>query len=101
LKSNTHEKRGYRKVDPPAAASVTIFTTGEVLTEVLAFCSADEGLRARAAKAVRSILTALTVNVLPQSHETFLEELYLYESRPDKGYSLTDAFPCRRCGGRD
>jgi hypothetical protein len=49
---------------------------------------------------VRSILTALTVNVLPQSHETFPED-YLYESYPDKGYSLTDAFPCQTMRRRD
>jgi uncharacterized protein len=30
------------------ARSVTLFTTEEVLTEVLAFCSADENLRAKA-----------------------------------------------------
>jgi predicted nucleic acid-binding protein len=73
-----------------AAASAVLFTTEEVLTEVLAFCSADEGLRAKAVKTVRSILVARTVHVVPQSHESFLDGLSLYESRPDKGYSLTD-----------
>ncbi len=72
------------------AASVLIFTTEEVLTEVLAFCSSDEGLRIDAAKIVRSILSARTVRVVPQSHESFLIGLALYEARPDKGYSLTD-----------
>lgn len=72
------------------AASVQIVTTEEVLTEVLAFCSSDEGLRADAARIVRSILSARTVRVLPQSHESFLNGLALYEARPDKGYSLTD-----------
>jgi uncharacterized protein len=73
-----------------AAPPLTLFTTEEVLTEVLAFCSADDGLRATAVKTVRSILEAPAVHVLPQSHESFLEGLSLYESRPDKGYSLTD-----------
>lgn len=73
-----------------ASTSVTLFTTEEVLTEVLAFCSADEGLRAKAVTTVRSILVAATVHVVPQSHESFLDGLSLYESRPDKGYSLTD-----------
>jgi predicted nucleic acid-binding protein len=41
-------------------ASVHIVTTEEVLTEVLAFCSSDEGLRADAVKIVRSILSART-----------------------------------------
>jgi uncharacterized protein len=73
-----------------AAGSVLLFTTEEVLTEVLAFCSSDEGLRADGAKIVRSILAAATVRVVPQSHESFLDGLKLYEARPDKGYSLTD-----------
>ena len=72
------------------AASVLVYTTDEVLTEMLAFCSSDEGLRTDAAKIVRSILTASTVRVLPQSRQTFLDGLAFYEARPDKGYSLTD-----------
>lgn len=72
------------------AGAYTISTTEEVLTEVLAFCSADQGLRTEAARIVRSILAAHTVLVVPQSHESFLEGLALYEARPDKGYSLTD-----------
>lgn len=72
------------------ATSVLICTTEEVLTEVLAFCSSDEGLRSDAAKIVRSILSAHSVRVIPQSHESFLTGLALYEARPDKGYSLTD-----------
>lgn len=71
-------------------ASVLICTTEEVLTEVLAFCSSDEGLRADATKIVRRILSAPSVRVVPQSHESFLDGLALYEARPDKGYSLTD-----------
>ena len=35
-------------------------------------------------------LTSRTVRVVPQSHESFLDGLALYEARPDKGYSLTD-----------
>jgi predicted nucleic acid-binding protein len=72
------------------AASVFICTTEEVLTEVLAFCSSDEGLRQDATRIVRSILSAQMVRVIPQSHESFLAGLALYEARPDKEYSLTD-----------
>jgi predicted nucleic acid-binding protein len=72
------------------AGQVQLFTTEEVLTEVLAYCSTDEGLRADAARVVRSILAAPTVTVMPQSHDSFLSGLALYEARPDKGYSLTD-----------
>lgn len=72
------------------AVPVLLWTTEEVLTEVLAFCSAEEGLRGDAVKIVRGILTGRTVRVVPQSHESFLDGLTLYEARPDKGYSLTD-----------
>jgi uncharacterized protein len=73
-----------------ALGSAWIVTTDEVLTEVLAFCSSDEGLRTNAAKTVRRILAARSVRVIPQSREGFLAGLLLYEARPDKGYSLTD-----------
>ena len=65
-------------------------TTDEVLTEVLAFCSSNEGLRKDATRVVRRILSAGTVRVIAQSREGFLDGLVLYEARPDKGYSLTD-----------
>jgi uncharacterized protein len=65
-------------------------TTDEVLTEVLAFCSSDQGLRKDATKAVRRILSAGNVRVIPQSRSGFLDGLALYEARPDKGYSLAD-----------
>jgi len=67
-----------------------LVTTDEVLTEVLAFCSADQLLRKDAGKAVRRILSARTVRVIPQSRQSFLNDLDLNESRPDKGYSLAD-----------
>jgi uncharacterized protein len=67
-----------------------LVTTDEVLTEVLAFCSAEEALRKDAGKAVRRILSAAGVRVIPQSRQGFLDGLDLYEARPDKGYSLAD-----------
>lgn len=73
-----------------AAAAVALVTTEEVLTEVLAFCAADKDLRAKAAMTIRRIFTANSVSVVPQSHESFLRGLLLYEDRPDKAYSLTD-----------
>ena len=71
-------------------ASAFLITTDEVLTEVLAFCSSDRRLRREAAFAVRGILAAGNVRVIPQSREGFLEGLALYEARPDKAYSLAD-----------
>jgi uncharacterized protein len=66
-------------------------TTDDVLTEVLAaFCEAGPGLRQRAATLVRNLHKKPTVTVHPQSRQTFLLGLSLYETRPDKGYSLTD-----------
>lgn len=69
----------------------TLFTSEEVLTEVLAYFS-ERGryLRQLAASSVRGIYTRRMVQVVPQSHQSFLDGLTLYESRLDKGYSLTD-----------
>jgi predicted nucleic acid-binding protein len=68
-----------------------IFTTEEALTEVLAFFS-ERGrhLRRLTAATVRSIAADPMIHVVPQSHQSFLTGLALYEARPDKGYSLTD-----------
>lgn len=70
---------------------VRFLTTDEVLVEFLAdFGSAGRILRAKAARMVRSILKDPNIDVMPQTHETFLAGLALYEGRPDKSYSLTD-----------
>ena len=39
---------------------------------------------------VRDILVDLDIEYVPHSPETFLDALDFYESRSDKGYSLTD-----------
>ena len=68
-----------------------IVTTDEVLSEYLTFfCGAAEYMRRKAALNVREILRDPTVRVIPQSRESFLAGLELYNARPDKGYSLTD-----------
>jgi predicted nucleic acid-binding protein len=54
------------------------------------FFAADPWLGRRAAITVRRLLTARGVRVIPQSRESFMDGLSLYETRPDKGYSLTD-----------
>jgi uncharacterized protein len=68
-----------------------LYTTEEVLIEVLAFCS-ERGrpLRQLAAATVRSVYANAMMHVFPQSRESFFAGLALYEARPDKGYSLTD-----------
>ena len=68
-----------------------IVTTDEVLTEYLTFFSASpERLRRQVAMNVEAVLSDPTVQVIPQSHDSFLAGLELYRNRPDKGYSLTD-----------
>lgn len=69
----------------------TLFTSEEILTEVLAYFSErGEYLRRLAASSVHKIYANAKVHVVPQSHQSFLAGLTLYEARPDKGYSLTD-----------
>jgi predicted nucleic acid-binding protein len=68
----------------------TVVTSDEVLTEFLTFCAFDETLRAEAGSAVSALLTDPDIRVIPQSRSSFLEGLALYNTRPDKRYSLTD-----------
>ena len=68
-----------------------IITTEEVLTEILTYFSTrSRPSRREAAHGVRDILNDPAVRVVPQSHDSFMAGLDLYEARPDKGYSLTD-----------
>lgn len=68
-----------------------LVTTDEVLIEVLNYF-AERGDEARhtAALNVQEILINQNVEVIPSSHDGFIEGLTLYLSRLDKGYSLTD-----------
>ena len=68
----------------------TVYTTEEVLIEVLTFFAADNWLRNRAVQTVREIFADPAVRVIPQSHDSFLSGFDLYAVRPDKGYSMTD-----------
>jgi uncharacterized protein len=67
-----------------------VYTTEEVLVEVLAFFAADSWLRSRAVETVREILSDPAAHIVPQSHASFIAGFDLYAARPDKGYSLTD-----------
>lgn len=71
-------------------ATVTVLTTDEVLTEFMTFFSGDPRQRVRAATTVRQLMVHPSIRVIPQSRESFLGGLDLYQSRPDKGYSLVD-----------
>lgn len=68
----------------------SVYTTEEVLSEVLTFFAGDGWLRKGAVATVREILADPSVHVIPQSHETFLAGFDVYAARLDKGYSLTD-----------
>lgn len=71
--------------------SAVILTTDEVLTEFLnTLCKCGERLRRQAVKMVRAILDNANVKVLPQTRDSFLGGVRLYEQRADKEYSLTD-----------
>lgn len=68
-----------------------LVTTDEVLTEYLTFfCAASQVMRGQVARVVEDILLDPDIEVVPQSHASFLAGLTLYRDRPDKGYSLTD-----------
>jgi predicted nucleic acid-binding protein len=68
-----------------------VVTTDEVLSEFLAyFAKARENWRRAAGALVSSLLQDPRVRVIPQSRDSFLSGLDLYQDRPDKGYSLTD-----------
>jgi len=68
-----------------------IITTDEVLTEFLALYSPyGPEMRRTAAQMARGVLSNPNIQVLQQTHESFLAGLNLYEQRLDKGYSLTD-----------
>jgi len=70
-------------------ADAILVTTEEVLSEFLTAVSAHaDHSRRLACRAVREILAEPGVEVVAQSHESFLAGLALYERRPDKQYSL-------------
>jgi predicted nucleic acid-binding protein len=69
----------------------TLVTTEEVLSEFLNFFSQfGSASRQAAVRRVRAILSHPHIQVVGQSHASFLRGLGLYEKRPDKEYSLTD-----------
>ena len=68
-----------------------LVTTEEVLSEFLTAVSAHgDHVRRLGCRLVREILNDTGIEVVAQSHESFLAGLALYERRPDKEYSLTD-----------
>ena len=77
-------------------------TTESVLTEVLTyFCGFGPRMRIKAARAIELILADPNTEVIPISHEIFLEGVDLYKKRPDKSYSLTDCISINVCRSRE
>lgn len=72
-------------------STASLVTTEEVLGEFLtAVSSHGEWTRRLACIAVREVIADPGIEVVAQSHESFLAGLALYERRPDKQYSLAD-----------
>ena len=73
------------------STGTAIVTTEEVLVEFATLLGTKaERLRRAASRFTRDVLANPSIEVIPQSHESFLEGLALFEARPDKLYSLTD-----------
>ena len=72
-------------------------TTEIVLIEVLNFFSEyGENLRRQVSFFVRDVLEDVDFDVISYTETTLLEGLELYESRLDKGYSLSDCISLER-----
>ena len=75
-----------------------LFTTTEVLTETLNFYSEGGHMKRHAAsQLIRSILIDSTIQKVEPSQGRFLDGLDMFESRIEKGYSLTDCISMNVC----
>lgn len=73
-------------------------TTDSVLCEVLNyFCGYGTETRREVSAFVEDILIDGSFQVIEQTRGVFLKALELYESRLDKGYSLTDCISMNVC----
>ena len=74
-----------------ALESVVLVTTDEVLDEFVTHFSAfGSEARQQVSRTVLALLSDPGAVIIPQSRESFLAGLALYEARLDKTYSLTD-----------
>lgn len=74
-----------------AIGQAQFVTTDLVLTELLNYYADYKPfIRKAAANLARNLLANAKTEVIQFSHQDFLEGLTFYESRLDKGYSLTD-----------
>ena len=71
--------------------NIEIITTEEVLTETINFfASFPTPMRTAVSQLVVQIIQDHNIQVIPQTHESFIAGLELFQQRFDKGYSLTD-----------
>lgn len=71
--------------------NIRLVTTDFVLIEVLNYFSGyKEDFKIRVAKSVRLFIEDLEIQKIECSRESFLGGFSFYETRLDKGYSLTD-----------
>ncbi len=81
-----------------ATSDQTLITTEDVLAEFLTFyAKSGEFMRRTVSEFVREILLDARIKVTVRKQTTFIEALELYESRLDKGYSLTDRISMNVC----
>ena len=73
----------------------SVMTTDEVLTELLAYCASSSMLRREVGLSVHRLQNDPDIHIFPQTRSGFLDDLELYNARPDKGYSLTDCISMR------
>lgn len=81
-----------------ATSDIDLVTTEDILIELLNFYAGHgEFKRRKVTDFVREILLNVRVEVFFRNETAFLEGLDLYESRLDKGYSLTDCISMNVC----
>jgi predicted nucleic acid-binding protein len=88
IRDTAHERaKAFMRAAPPRL----ILTTEEVLTEYLNYFAArGPEFRRTATTNLHSMRASRTVRIVSQSMASFQAGLMLYQSRPDKGYSLVD-----------
>jgi predicted nucleic acid-binding protein len=93
IRDTAHERaKAFMRTAPPRL----ILTTEEVLTEYLNYFAAwGPELRHTATTNIHNMRASRTVRIVPQSMASFQAGLMLYQSRPDKGYSLVDCISMR------
>jgi uncharacterized protein len=97
LNRNDHWRETALKAQKETEGSGLV-TTEVVLIEVLNFlCKQGPILRDRVVRFVHYVLEDVDFKVISQAEPMFLNGLELYESRLDKGYSLTDCISMNVC----